>query len=300
MKLVLIHGRAQEGKDSVALKASWIASLRERLTALGLTLPVDESDIRFPYYGDALYDLSSGESETTEVIVRGEGADGDPDDFTKEVLGEIVARTLERARERGLTNEAELRAVTGQEVIERGVLNWRVVQKALEWIDEKVPGASAASIALATRDVHDYLKNPGIQHFIESGVREAIPSGEESIVVAHSLGTVVAYNLLRREGEARGWKVPLFVTLGSPLAVTAIKQALRPLQFPAVVSAWFNAMDPDDVVALHPLEPSRFAVPDPGIENYTGVDNQTSNQHGISGYLGDPEVARRIHRALGG
>lgn len=298
MKLVFIHGRAQEGKDSVALKAEWIQALRDRLTALGLTLPLGDDDIRFPYYGDALYDLSSGASETTEVIVRGEGGDGDPDEFTQEVMAEIVAHAMERAKARGEVSDADLAAVAGDGVIERGILNWKAVQKALEWIDEKVPGASAASIALATRDVHDYLRNPGIQHFIESGVREGIPSGEEAVVVAHSLGTVVAYNLLRREGQARGWKVPLFVTLGSPLAVTAIKKALRPLQFPSVVSEWYNAMDPDDVVALYPLEPSRFAVPAPGIENYTGVDNQTSNQHGIAGYLDDPEVARRIHRAL--
>ena len=299
MKLVFIHGRAQQGRDSVALKAAWVGSLRHRLTALGLDLPLDDADIRFPYYGDALYDLSSGASQTTEVIVRGEGGDGEPDAFTQEVMAEIVAQALERAKARGVVDEAEMRAALGEDVIERGVLNWRLVQKGLEWIDEHVPGASAASVALVTRDVNDYLRNPGIQHFIESGVREAIPPDEEAVVVAHSLGTVVAYNLLRREGEARGWKVPLFVTLGSPLAVTAIRRALRPLQFPSVVSAWFNAMDSDDVVALYPLEPPRFSVPAPGIENYTEVDNQTSNQHGIDGYLGDPVVARRIREALG-
>ena len=26
--------------------------------------------------------------------------------------------------------------------------------------------------------------------------------------------------------------------------------------------------------------------------------NPTENRHGISGYLGDPEVARRVHAAL--
>lgn len=296
MKLVLIHGRAQEGKDSIALKAAWVKALADRLTSLGLSLPIAEADIKFPYYGDTLYDLSSGADETTEVIVRGEGGDG-PDPLSQEILAEIVERTMERAKERGLTSEAELQAAMGGDVIERGILNWRLVQKGLEWLDEKVPGASAASIALATRDVHDYLRNPGIQHMIESGVREAIPSGEESIVVSHSLGTVVAYNLLRREGEARGWKVPLFVTLGSPLAVKGIRKAMAPLQFPAVVSEWYNAMDEDDVVALYSLEQPRFPIP--GIENHTGVDNQTSNQHGISGYLGDPEVAKRIRQALG-
>ena len=67
-------------------------------------------------------------------------------------------------------------------------------------------------------------------------------------------------------------------------------------QYPAGVGVWFNAMDPDDVVSLYPLEPPHFPVTP--IENYTEVDNQTPNQHGIVGYLNDSEVAKRIHAAL--
>ncbi len=35
-------------------------------------------------------------------------------------------------------------------------------------------------------------------------------------------------------------------------------------------------------------------------KNKTDVDNPTQNRHGITGYLGDPEVARRIHEAVVG
>lgn len=297
MKLVLIHGRSQQKKDSAALKDSWLESLRRGFAGDGLSLPIGDDDIRFPYYGDALYDLSSGASETAEVIVRGPG-EPEANDFVREVLGELVGRALERANERGELGDEAMRTLEHEEVIERGILNWAWVQKGLELIDEHIPGASGASIALATRDVHDYLKNPGIQHIVESGIRKALPPGEEAVVVAHSLGTVVAYNLLRREAETQGWKVPLFVTLGSPLAVTAIKRSLRPLQYPAAAAAWFNAMDPADVVALYPLRDPWFSVPAPGIENHVDVDNPTENRHGITGYLEDPEVARRIHEAL--
>ncbi len=152
-------------------------------------------------------------------------------------------------------------------------------------------------MAAATADVYQYLRNPGVRDVIEDGVRGAMDPDTETVVVAHSLGTVVAYNLLRREGEHNSWKVPLFLTLGAPLGVTAIRKALQPISHPACVGAWFNAMDPQDIVSLYSLEPPQFGV-DPAIENKTDIDNHTDNQHGIAGYLDDAVVARRIHEAL--
>ena len=149
----------------------------------------------------------------------------------------------------------------------------------------------------ATRDVYQYLNNPGVRDKIEGGVRKALQRGRPTVVVSHSLGTVVAYNLLRREGKDQGWKVPLFVTLGSPLGVEAIRSGLAPIEYPSCVGHWFNAMDERDVVALYPLTPDRFDV-EPAIENKTNVQNHTENRHGIAGYLDDAEVAKRIYEAL--
>ena len=71
-------------------------------------------------------------------------------------------------------------------------------------------------------------------------------------MVSHSLGTVVAYNvLMSRPTQFPAVKVPLFVTLGSPLAVNAVKSRAPAAHVSeAAVGKWFNAMDPDDVVAL--------------------------------------------------
>jgi len=69
---------------------------------------------------------------------------------------------------------------------------------------------------------------------------------------------------------------------------------------PECVTAWFNAMDERDVVALYPLTPAFFplAPEQPAIANKTTVRNRTRNRHGIGGYLDDQEVARRIYDAL--
>jgi hypothetical protein len=289
--LVMVHGRAQEHKDAVRLKKEWVEALTGGLRSQGLELPIPETAIRFPYYGQTLYDLVHGRSlsEAAEVIVRGEDLNRQEEEFLREVLNEVFEKV-------GIT-ENQIREVGGESVIEKGPLNWEWVQTGLKAIDRFVPGASGATVALVTRDVYQYLRNPGLRDVLESGVRKAIASGEETVVVSHSLGTVVAYNLLRREGAAQGWKVPVFVTLGSPLGVAAITRAVRPLEHPSVVSTWFNALDEGDVVALYPLDQNRFPV-QPAIENWRGVQNTTSNQHGITGYLSDGRVARRIYDAL--
>jgi hypothetical protein len=290
-QLVFIHGRSQQHKDAGALKAEWIAAWAEGLGKSGLTLPIAETDIRFPYYGDALFDLTQGaaDEEPAEVVVRGAFDDEDEKNFMLAVLQEV--------RKEKHVSDQQLAAIAGEEVVERGILNNKWVLAVLRVLDTYLPGGSGTSIALATHDVYQYLNNPGIRDQIETGVRKAVSPGVPTVVVGHSLGTVVAYNLLRRDGAAAGWQVPLLVTVGSPLAVTAIRRALRPIRFPACANGWYNAMDSRDVVALYPLDSSHFGVT-PAIQNKTDVDNQTDNRHGIAGYLNDRDVARRIYQAL--
>lgn len=290
-QLVFVHGRAQQRLDSIALKQEWIEAWKAGLAKSGLTLPIAEADIRFPYYGDTLEQMAGGVSadEAARIVVRGEQFDRNEEAFVRAYLQEVQA-------EAGIT-DAEVAALVDPAVRERGVLNWGWVQGILSVLDTKVPGASAASVALATSDVYRYLNRPAIRDTLDAGVRSAFAADTESVVVAHSLGTVVAYNVLKRDGDARGLNVPLFVTLGSPLAVTVVKRAIRPIAHPSCAKQWFNAMDERDVVALFPLDAAHFDI-DPAIDNKTDVDNPSPNRHGIAGYLGDREVARRIHAAL--
>lgn len=288
-KLVFVHGRAQQNKDAIALKREWIAAFREGLERNGLDLPIAESDIRFPYYGDTLHQLVQGVDPSTAaaVIVRGTGpADQAERKFMQEVLEEVREKA-------GITDE-EIDEEIPSDVVERGPLNWGWVQGILKVIDRRVPFGSGASVALFTKDVYQYLTNVGIRDHIEAGVLQAIQPGEPTVVVGHSLGSVVAYNLLRREGKTRNWDIPLYASVGAPLGVTRIRKSLAPISHPSCVKSWFNAFDERDVVALYPLEKPHFDI-DPAIVNKRDVRNQTENRHGISGYLNDPEVAKRIY-----
>ena len=296
-RLILIHGRAQQRKDSIALKAEWLQALEMGMANADLKMPIPETDVRFPYYGDTLAQLDAGRrpDEVADIVVRGSGTDDDEQRFMR--------RILEETRKRAGITEAQLAALAGTQVIERGLENQAWFQSILQALDRHVPYASGASIALATHDVYQYLKNDSVREVIDEGVAQAFEPGVETVVVAHSLGTVVAYRLLRLLGKKRGWKVPVFITVGCPLAVAEIQATLRreaSVRCPECVGSWFNAFDDADVVALYPLIADQFALdPDkPAIENKSDVHNHTENRHGIGGYLDDTVVAARIHAAL--
>src|SRR5262249_39314248 len=179
-ELVFVHGRAQEHLDASALKREWIEAFRQGLDKSGLKLPLAEDAIRFPYYGQTLFDLVSGtpSEEVAEVIVRGANADDEEREFMREVLQEV--------KEQAQVSDRDLAEVAGREAVERGPLNWRWLQAVLRVLDRRVPLASGTGIALATNDVYQYLSSIGIRDAIEGGVRQALRPGAAAVVVGHS------------------------------------------------------------------------------------------------------------------
>ena len=293
-QLIFIHGRAQEGKDSVKLKAEWIDAWKKGLAKSSLQMPITETQVRFPYFGDTLEDLVGGAStgDAAKIIVRGAETSTAANDFLSAMLQEYadVKRISDDEIEEGMD-------AASRQVIERGPQNWGWVQSILRAIDKRTPGGGAM-IALVTNDVHQYLSNGALRTHIEDGVLQAMDLAQDNVVVSHSLGTIVGYTVLQRLAkEGQAWRVPLLVTLGSPLGIRAVRSKLRPIGHPACVAKWFNAYDPNDVVSLNPLDKNNFAIT-PGIENKGDIDNWTDNQHGIIGYLDDAVVARRIYDAL--
>lgn len=292
-RLIFIHGRAQERKDALQLKRAWIDAWRQGLAKSGLNLPLAEEDICIVYYGDTLDQLVAGMAaeNVADVILRGAGdkLDSAEIEFLQAITDEIRAGC-------GIS-DAQVHELMEQIVIERGPLNKGWVLAVLRAIDKYLPWLGSEGLALFTRDVHQYLRNPVLRDVIENGARKAFEGDKPAVVVAHSLGTVVIYNLLRREGTSNRWNVPLLVTLGSPLGIAAVRNRLMPIKYPECVGHWLNALDSKDVVALYPLTPKHFDVT-PEIENKTDVSNTTDNRHGISGYLDDAEVARRIYDAV--
>jgi hypothetical protein len=286
--LVFVHGRADQSLDAAGLKQAWIDAWRTGLSRSGLDLPLTEDRIQFPFFGDVLEQMAGGRSadDAARAIVRGDHLTRDQELFLKAFLAEV--------QECAGISDQDVAAILEEEVRERGVLDWGWVQGILAVLDQRVAVAGGASIALHANDLYHYLNDSERRRNMGERLRAALRPGVETVVVAHSLGSVVAYDLLKREEDLN---VPLFVTLGSPLSVSMIKRSLRPLVHPGCVGHWFNAVDDDDLVALFPLDPDNFNV-EPPVENKTDIDHPGADRHGVAGYLGDPEVARRIRDAV--
>ena len=281
-RLLLVHGRAQQGKDPKHLKEEWVAALKRGAAKFGGSLATSV-DVAFPFYGDLL-DSYARQMEiplTSEIQARGEKND----EFLK-----FQFEVAESIRKAAGIPEDKVNAEYEGNIQERGPLNWKWVQAILRSIDKNGGGMNQGTLEVFTRDVFLYTTRAGVRAEIDRLVAKQLTE-EPTVVVGHSLGSVVTYSVLRN--DARVLRVPLYVTVGCPLGVRAVRDQFRPLRFPDSVSAWFNAYDPRDVVALYPLDAANFPVT-PSVENKGDVDNYTDNRHGIVAYLDDKAVAQRI------
>lgn len=124
-----------------------------------------------------------------------------------------------------------------------------------------------------------------------------IPEGGPYIVVAHSQGTIIAYDVLR-ELESSGVKVPLFVTIGSPLGTSEIQDhLLKPLSVPQQVDKWLNFADLFDPVAFDKGLKNEFSPHEKICDKE--VHNLDRNPHSSTGYLGTKEVQQAVKDSIG-
>jgi hypothetical protein len=288
MKLVFIHGRDQQGKDATQLQKIWEEAFDCGLDKAGLAKP-QNLVVNFPYYGDALDGLVKQLDEPllADITTKGIKPDTPEAEFRGQLLTEIAANAA--------ISDAEIAASAGVSVQQKGPLNWAWVHAILRTLDRKSRFGDAVLDGF-TRDVYVYLSYPAVSKQIDAIVAKTIPLGEPCVIVAHSLGTIVAYRVL--SDLAQTVDVRGLVTVGSPLGLASIRDHLPvPLARPTGVKNWRNAFDKRDVVALLPLDGSTWSIRPP-IENFGGVDNFTDNRHGISGYLDDATVAQWMAKAL--
>ena len=289
-RLVFIHGRDQQGNDPEELKANWISALQRGAETLGRKLPRD-LEVRLPFYGDILdgYAKQFDIPLTSDIQTRGEG------EVDQDFL-QFQAAVAESIRKEKKITDNQIHVEYGNSPGERGPQNWRWVQAILRAIDKHSSGLSQAALERFTRDVYLYISRTSVRTSIDKIIQDDL-TDQPTVIVSHSLGSVVAYSVLVRNQRAEN--VPLLITLGSPLAIRPIRDRLTPLKYPVPVSDWYNAFDTRDVVSLYPLNNANFPVGKP-IENNPTVRNHTENRHGIDGYLNDPNVARRILDSLSG
>lgn len=153
------------------------------------------------------------------------------------------------------------------------------------------------------RDVNDFLFVEKRRKAMEDALLQRLaPGGGPFVVVAHSLGSVIAYDVLRRL-ERSQVHVPLFVTIGSPLGMQEVQDAFAEwtdsdLSVPACVDQWVNVADRWDPVALDAELGSDFRGEN--ITDYPVVNpDRPRHPHSATGYLSTEPVRTAIRAAVG-
>jgi hypothetical protein len=231
------HYRAQA--DSVtaaadAVSAAWTRALGEGLAGLG---------------GSAARDGSSARDGSTAVVPtrvayyahllhRGTPQGGDDPAYLDEDAQDLLIAWVDQLASAG---------------VPQGPRTARA-RAAGDWLSRHL-GDRVLSYAFAfVREANTYLNDHGRRQRVRDTVAEAIAQYRPRIVIAHSLGSVVAYETLWQHPEL---SVDLLVTLGSPLAMPrVIFDRLDPGPSsgrghrPPGAGAWANLADVGDIVAI--------------------------------------------------
>lgn len=296
MRLLFIHGIKQESFTEPSLLAKWSNILTDNgfdPAKLAASTP------QMAFYGDLLHQLSSSAAAAQPMSASvGElaGAGQAELEFIRDGLGEIAdARGFTQAEIAAAAQRAEAELDDAVVAIPMSTGLGRFAVGVLRLLDEIA--APLRDTALSTlKQAYAYLKKPGVRPAIDARVRPRIGTGE-LVIVCHSLGTVVAFHLLR-ELAKKGVdvKVPLLLTMGSPLGVEAVKKYIDlPHKVPANVARWENYFDPGDPVTLGKKLSAEFAS---GIVDFGKLNNHTGNAHGIEGYLNQPAVQTALAKVL--
>ena len=154
------------------------------------------------------------------------------------------------------------------------------------------------------RDVHDYLFVPQRRALMRESLLERMqPGGGPFIVIGHSQGSMIAFDVLS-DLDPNKYRVPLFVTIGSPLGITEVQDQVKillrksRLTVPRCVQRWLNVCDPGDPVAADSTLRDDFSGGSV-IEDVEAVNlDSPAHPHSGSGYLRLDVVRRAVRDAV--
>lgn len=163
---------------------------------------------------------------------------------------------------------------------------------------------------LFLKDVRDFFFDATERERMEKSLLDRLQvGGGPFIVIGHSQGSMIAYQVLRKL-QKQQCDVRLFLTLGSPLGLQEVQDMLvklepdRPLAVPDCVDRWLNVAERLDPVALDTDLSNDYGQNPRGIR----IDNISrlkinpeweSNPHSGTGYLSIDEVRQAVRDTAG-
>ncbi|MDQ0717088.1 pimeloyl-ACP methyl ester carboxylesterase [Streptomyces luteogriseus] len=171
----------------------------------------------------------------------------------------------------------------------------------LRWICGQVAQRSGQRPAVVEKTVRIFF--PEVARYfaarreaVRERVRDALVRHRPEVVVAHSLGSIVAYEALHEAADQL--EVKLLLTLGSPLALPhAVFHRLDPFPRdgkgtkPASVRRWVNVADVGDFVAI---PKGMLAQVFPGVDELPEISIAPAWPHSVLDYLRHRSVSEAI------
>ncbi len=265
MKLIYVHGIGQQERTPEQLLIEWNAALLAGRLSPG---KLHSADPEMAYFAKILEQGIGGILEGLPAL------DPEKAEFIAEGMRELAGGLqdlLERSLQEGVNNAAFGKAFN--RLVANPFAPMRYVRELLD-------------------QIYDYLTKPDLRKRIDEAVIDFMRANP-STVVGHSLGSVVAYRLLRENA------LPCrrFITLGSPLSFKTVQKRLDgPFVFPAGLGDWHNFYDPLDLIALG----KPFPLGDGWTKRPTQlpVDNDEALNHFVTGYLRRAEVVSALSEVL--
>ncbi|WP_271009038.1 PGAP1-like alpha/beta domain-containing protein [Paucibacter sp. B51] len=135
-------------------------------------------------------------------------------------------------------------------------------------------------------------------------LRAASALAEKVVIVSHSMGTMIAYDVLRNVDDCP--QIDTLFTLGSPLGITEVQDELRAVgvtavDFPAAkLLRWVNVFDPKDpICGVDPRFANDYTVVDGKKVEDLEESNWGSWRHTITHYLAGVRFRGALAGALG-
>lgn len=309
--VTMIHGIGNK-PPADRLLASWVDALAEDGEAAGVDLPTGGVSSSMVYWADVMYD----EPGTAEEAHESTG----PEVITPERDEDV--EWIDDLDDQESAFVDSLRDQLGYEAPSPQNDDYQPPRDAEDGTFEGIPipwFVKRRLMKAFLRDVHHYLFNDiskprDESYHVQDEIRRrfvadlrAAQAGAEPpyIVLSHSMGTVIAYDCLKRVPDCP--RVDALLTIGSPLGIDEIQELLEPEWtredgYPSstVAASWGNVYDPLDVVAAldtniaNDYQKGGVAA----VEDHQ-VRNRGAWRHNISEYLQRDDTRTWLRGQLG-
>lgn len=309
--LVFVHGigsaRDPEGERDSWLRALAMGARKAGHSSQGSALARQGSvEAVFAYYGD-LFMRPMAQGGLAPLANVGEA------EAFRQLLGDVIDTHLDTCSDEGerrILQHARVELTAAQQAQGSGNLVRRLVnvcttllalpgvRRGGQWASSRLMAGHLAQVTryLARSEADDDGRT--LDERIRSRLLSFLHEDRPTVVIAHSLGSVVALEALHHYQGS----IPLLVTVGSPIGMrTVVHPRLRP-QPPATpncVHRWLNFWDRDDIIAPRPRLERAILPNAAGCLPLTDrVDSDGIWVHTATKYLAQASVAGPVMEAL--